>query len=181
MKITYSTLRKSYKASRALVLRKQSKIEDLLVLYRLQGLARGLPRASQINQLRTWTDRESRWALDEGFLGITILPNTIKKKANDLFATGLAQTDLIELLIRLTRPNGNGLSSVQNYAQMEHGKAGAGFGRLRDAAKHQAKEAAIAKAESDKLLAERQKYRTWSNDGILGQNRGGASRNRFNQ
>jgi hypothetical protein len=166
MKPTYLTLRKSYKASRALCQTKQAKIDELLVTYRLQSLGRALPKIAEINQRRAWVNREVGWALEEGRLGSLATPRTIMRRNDDLHAVGLAQTALIYLLIKLTTPNGNGQSPTQAYANMETGKSDRSFRTRRDrlaaaetASKFQEEAARIAG-----LVETRQAYRGWNVD-----------------
>lgn len=166
MNLTYSTLRKSYQASRALCQTKQAKIDELLVLYRLQSLGRALPKITDINQRRTWINREVGWALEEGRLRSVATPKTLMRRNDDLFAVGLAQTALIHLLIRLTTPNGNGQSPTQAYSNMEVGKTDQSFRTRRE---RLANEESVRKFREEaariaNLVETRQSYRGWNVD-----------------
>lgn len=150
----YKHLQTEYLALRQFNKANQGRIDQLLVLYRLQALGRAMPKYEQVTSLLAWIKYESgtyrRVFLTTGFL---------KRKISDLLALASAQGDLIALLNHLTTVNGNGGSPTQAYAQMEHGKTTVDFERARDAAK--AAEEARLEAETLAKLAEREQYRTW--------------------
>ena len=174
MKLTYSTLRKSYQASRALALKNQEIIYRLIVKYRLQSAGRAMPQVERVAALRAWIERESRWGLSQRLLRSFDAPKFLMARNDELIGVAFTQADLMQLLARLTKANGNGFSPTQAYAQMEHGKTAASFGRFRDAAK--LAEEARQRAETEKVLAQRETYRTWKpEESILGRNRGGTS------
>ena len=184
MRVTYPILRKSYKANRALVLKNQDVIDRLIINYRLQAAGRSMPQISQVTALRVWTEREAGWGLRQRPLKSFDTAKFLKARNRELTTVLFTQADLMQLLSKLTKPNGNrnGLSPTQAYALMEHGRTGARFSRFRAIMQRNraiAKEEA-QRVEAERLLEEREKYRAWRpEDSILGRNRGGESINRF--
>lgn len=114
-------LGESYRIHRAMCEARQMRIDDLLLLFRLQVLGRPMAKYDTVQNLRLRTSRETGYALkDRRFFRRT--RKWMRARLEELHAVRPVQQSLIGTLEYLTTPNGAGASPAVVYARLEAGK-----------------------------------------------------------